>query len=48
MTVAELIARLEEMPQDSRVVVDGCEGGLEDVSSVSTCRSTSSESNFNG
>ena len=36
MTVAELIAKLQEMPQDARVVVDGYEGGLEDVSNVNT------------
>jgi len=36
MTVAELIAKLQEMPQDARVVIDGYEGGLEDVSTVQT------------
>lgn len=36
MTVAELIAKLQEMPQDARVVVDGYEGGYEDLSDVST------------
>ena len=35
MTVAELITKLQEMPRDARVVIDGYEGGLEDVSSVS-------------
>lgn len=36
MTVAELIAELQEMPQDARVVVDGYEGGLADVDYVTT------------
>lgn len=36
MTVAELIAKLQEMPQDARVVVDGYEGGLDDASIVQT------------
>lgn len=34
MTVAELIAKLQELPQDARVVIDGYEGGLEDVEVV--------------
>lgn len=36
MTVAELIAKLQEMPQDARVVVDGYEDGLKDASLVQT------------
>lgn len=35
MTVAELIAKLQELPQDARVVIDGYEGGVEDVAQVS-------------
>jgi hypothetical protein len=35
MTVAELIEKLKELPQDSRVVVDGYEGGLCDVGGAS-------------
>lgn len=31
MTVAELIARLSEFPAESRVIVNGYEGGYEDV-----------------
>ena len=34
MTVAELIAKLQEMPQDARVVVNGYEGGLDDLETV--------------
>lgn len=34
MTVAELIAKLQEMPQDARVVTESPEEGWEDVSSV--------------
>jgi hypothetical protein len=34
MTVAELIAKLQEMPQDARVVIDGYEEGVEDVQIV--------------
>lgn len=34
MTVAELIAKLQEMPQEARVVIDGYEGGIEDVRTV--------------
>ena len=34
MTVTELIAKLRELPQDARVVIDGYEGGLEDVAVV--------------
>jgi hypothetical protein len=30
MTVAELIDKLRAMPQDMRVVVDGCEGDYDD------------------
>lgn len=36
MTAAELIAKLQELPQDARVVVDGYEGGLVDVDYVTT------------
>lgn len=36
MTVAELITKLQEMPQDARVVGDGYEGGLVDVNTVTT------------
>jgi len=32
MTVAELIEKLKEYPQDLRVVVRGYEGGINDVS----------------
>ena len=32
MTVAELIEKLKEYPQDLRVVVRGYEGGVNDVS----------------
>lgn len=32
MTVAELIEKLKEYPQDLRVVVHGYEGGVNDVS----------------
>lgn len=36
MSVAELIARLQEMPQDARVYISGdlfwCSGGYEDLS----------------
>ena len=32
MTVAELIEKLKEYPQDLRVVVRGYEGGVDDVS----------------
>ena len=35
MTVADLIEKLKAMPQDLRVVVDGYESGLEDVTDVS-------------
>ena len=31
MTVGELIAKLQAMPQDARVVVDGYEGGVDDA-----------------
>ena len=31
MTIAELIEKLQEYPQDTRVVVRGYEGGLDDV-----------------
>lgn len=31
MTVAELIEKLKEMPQDRRVVTRGYEGGFDDV-----------------
>jgi len=31
MTVAELIEKLKEYPQDLRVVVSGYEGGVDDV-----------------
>ena len=34
MTVAELIAKLQEMPQDARVVIDGYEEGVEDAQIV--------------
>ncbi len=34
MTVAELIAKLRELPQGARVVIDGYEGGVEDVARV--------------
>ena len=34
MTVAELIAKLQEMPQEARVVVDGYEDGLNDIDTV--------------
>jgi hypothetical protein len=34
MTVAELIEKLKEMPQDAMVVVDGYAGGLDEVNSV--------------
>jgi hypothetical protein len=34
VTVAELIAKLQELPQDARVVIDGYEGGVEDVTQV--------------
>lgn len=34
MTVTELIAKLRELPQDARVVIDGYEGGVEDVAVV--------------
>jgi hypothetical protein len=34
VTVTELIAKLQQMPQDARVVIDGYEGGLEDVTEV--------------
>ena len=36
MTVTELIAKLRELPQDARVVIDGYEGGVEDVAMVTT------------
>ena len=36
VTVAELIAKLKEMPQDARVVVDGYEGGLTDPPAIYT------------
>ena len=36
MTVAELIAKLRELPQDARVVIDGCKGGVEDVAVATT------------
>jgi len=32
MTIAELIEKLKEYPQDLRVVVRGYEGGVDDVS----------------
>lgn len=35
MTVAELIAELQRLPQDAMVVVDGYEGGLRDVKDAS-------------
>lgn len=31
MNVAELIAKLQKMPQDARLVIDGYEYGLEDL-----------------
>jgi hypothetical protein len=31
MTVGELIEKLQAMPQDARVVVDGYEGGVDDA-----------------
>ena len=34
MTVAELIAKLQGMPQEARVVIDGYEGGLDDLKTV--------------
>lgn len=34
MTVAELIAKLQEMPQDARVVTESPEEGWEEVDSV--------------
>ena len=36
MTVTELITKLRELPQDARVVIDGYEGGVEDVAMVTT------------
>lgn len=34
MTIAELIEKLKKFPQDSRVVVRGYEGGVDDVTSI--------------
>ena len=34
MTIAELIEELQNYPQDTRVVVRGCEGGADDVGRV--------------
>jgi len=34
MTIAELIKELEKYPQDTRVVVSGYEGGLNDINWV--------------
>jgi hypothetical protein len=34
MNVAELIAKLRELPQGARVVIDGYEGDVEDVAQV--------------
>jgi hypothetical protein len=34
VTVAELIAKWRELPQGARVVIDGYEGGVEDVAQV--------------
>jgi len=36
VTVTELITKLRELPQDARVVIDGYEGGVEDVAMVTT------------
>ena len=36
MTTAELIEILKDYPQDSIVVVDGYEGGLEELDTIST------------
>jgi len=36
VTVTELIAKLRKLPQDARVVIDGYEGGVEDVAMVTT------------
>jgi hypothetical protein len=33
-TIAELIEKLREFPQDARVIVNGYEGGYEDVTGV--------------
>lgn len=34
MTIAELIKELEQYPQDTRVVIRGYEGGMDDVDEV--------------
>lgn len=34
MTIAELIKKLQEYPEDTRVVIRGYEGGLNDVDEV--------------
>lgn len=34
MTIAELIKELEQYPQDTRVVIRGYEGGVDDVDEV--------------
>ena len=36
MTVSELIAQLQQYPEDMRVIVDGYEGGYDDIKSVHT------------
>lgn len=37
MTVAELIAELQQYPSTARVIVDGYEGGYDDVAGVRAC-----------
>ena len=34
MTIKELIEKLKDYPEDTRVIVDGYEGGYEDVNNV--------------
>jgi hypothetical protein len=36
MTVSELVKLLSKYPQDARVVLDGYEGGLDDVVDIAT------------
>ncbi len=38
MTVKELIKKLQDLPQDSKIVVQGYEGGLSDIGQIKPSR----------